>query len=564
MHLEIVKHPEAPLFDREDRGLILKQIIEEMASGKFPSSEEYRQVIRQASLCSLWFFGKFIAGYSGPFDLLNYDLHVDMANFRQTLLYPGCRGAMFLPRGHYKSAILTEAGTAWELVRNADLRIRITNAIEDRARDFFINIKGIFDDNDMFSWLFPLFVPQKKTGERWNRTELVLPNRSRNFREPNLEYGGITGASEGHHYDLHVIDDMIGLAALNSMRASNAVMEDTRNWFWGSEKTLLVSMKTSRVIVIGTRYAVDDVYDEIATRAHKMMGYPMEYFEENPKGKWVIYYRMGIEDGEVIFPENFTHEAYEELAEDDWWTYITQYMNNPQGAGLATFTNYDSRECLLDQEKNAGEYIIVIPQQGERGEERIPLSDCDVVISADPASTDRGITAKTSRSAVVVLATDPKGRHFILWLRADFVATWQLFNWLFEAHEKFERYVRCTLLEVNGPYKLLGPELRREEQKRMRFLNLRDFPSLGEKVARIQSTLDPVYASERLFVVKHHKLQLEEEKRAFPQSKKKDILDALSSAIMNSFRPMNEKESRLKALADEGFRNRFTSPWGGY
>jgi phage terminase large subunit-like protein len=117
---------------------------------------------------------------------------------------------------------------------------------------------------------------------------------------------------------------------------------------------------------------------------------------------------------------------------------------------------------------------------------------------------------------------------------------------------------------VNGPYKLLAPELRREEQKRMRFLNLRDFPSLGEKVARIQSTLDPVYAAGRLFVAKHHKLQLEEEKRAFPQSRKKDILDALSSAITNSFRPMNEKENELKRLADEGFRNRHTSPWGGY
>lgn len=571
MKLEIVKHPNAPLFDREDRGLILKQLISEMASGNFSSSEEYRQIIRQATLCNLWFAAKFIFGYSGPFDLLNNDLHIDMANFRQSLLYPGCRGGMFLPRGHYKSAILTEAGSAWELLRNPEIRIRITNATEDKARDFFINIKGIFDSNDLMTWLFgnpsdPLgsFVPERKAGERWNRTELVLPNRKRNYREANLEYGGVGGASEGHHYDLHVIDDMIGLAALNSLQASNAVMETTRNWFWGSEKTLLISMKTSRVIVIGTRYAVDDVYDEIISRSNHQEGYPMEYFEPNPKGRWRVYYRMGMENGEVIFPENFTKEAYEELAEDDWWTYVTQYMNNPQGAGLATFTGYESKEALLVEDSDSLEKIIVIP--GEPGEEseRLPLSSCDVVICADPASTDRGITAKTSRSAVVVVATDPKGRHFLIWLRADFVTTHQLFSWLFEAHELFERYVRCTLLEVNGPYKMLVPELRREEQKRGRFLNLRDFPSLGEKVARIQSSLDPVYAGGRLYVLKRYKLQLEEEKRAFPQSKKKDILDALASAITNSIRPMNEKENRLKELAEEGFRNRHTSPWGGY
>ena len=207
-----------------------------MASGNFTQNESFRQVIRQAALVNLWFFTKFVTGFSGPFDLLNYDLHIDMANFRQTLLYPGCRGAMYLPRGHYKSAILTEGGSAWEMIRNPEIRIRITNATEDKARDFFINVKGIFDSNDLMSWLFgnpadPMgsFVPERKAGDRWNRTELVLPNRMRNYREANLEYGGVGGASEGHHYDLHVIDDMIGLAALNSLQGSNAVMETTRN-----------------------------------------------------------------------------------------------------------------------------------------------------------------------------------------------------------------------------------------------------------------------------------------------------------------------------------------------
>lgn len=357
--IQFVPHPEAPLYQHEDPQAVFNEAIAQITSGNTTSTEDVRQIIRQTGLVNLWYYGKFICGYSGPYDLLNTNLHMDMCNYRQGLLKPGGRGFIAIPRGHYKTTVVTELGTSWETRRDPDLRVRITGAISDKAQDFMKSVKATYDSNEMAAWLYPESTPATSQA-RWNDTELVLPNRGKTYREATVEYGGVGGASEGHHYDLHIIDDMIGLGMLNSSRQSNAGMLNTKNWFWASEKTLLVSMRRSRVIVVGTRYAVDDVYDDIIRRGRVFKGYPLRTYKPVAGGQWEIYYRKAIEDGKIIFPEEFTQEAYDEMARDDWWTFVTQYLNDPQEAGLAEFNQYDVG--VADMEMNQGEWWLSIPK----------------------------------------------------------------------------------------------------------------------------------------------------------------------------------------------------------
>ena len=75
-------------------------------------------------------------------------------------------------------------------------------------------VKDIYELDEFFGWLYGnpndpwgSYVPHGR--ERWNNTEIVLPNRTRRAREGSIEYGGITGAVAGHHFDLHIVDDMI-------------------------------------------------------------------------------------------------------------------------------------------------------------------------------------------------------------------------------------------------------------------------------------------------------------------------------------------------------------------
>ena len=545
--IQLIPHPQAPLFSKPDGILTFKQIMKEMSSDN-PSlgNQEVLEIIRQAGFVNLWFFLKAICSYSGPFDLLNDQLHMDMCNYRQSLMVPGCRGALFIPRSTFKTTIFTEGASAWELVRDPETRIRITNQIAGKAEDFMHTVKNIFDSNEFFARLYPKYVPASNA-ERWNQSEIVLPNRKRKRREPSVESGGVGGASEGHHYDLHIIDDMIGLAALNAGHQSGAVMTQTRNWFWGSEKTLLQSMKYSRLLVVGTRYAVDDVYDDIIARAHVNLGTPMRDFKVNPEGRWSVYYRQAIENDKSIFPESFTKKGLAEMAVDDYWTYVTQYVNDPQAAGLAEFNEYKVKKCFLESkiiEVAGGENILLWNIRYYQGHEEkvIPLANCDLLIAGDPAASERYMSAKTSRSAVGVIATDCDNNHFILSLHADYVKATKMFDWMFAEKKKFKEYLRGTFLESMGAFKMLVPILREEETRRGINLNLRPVYVSGEKEARIRTIIQPVLEQGRLFIDENFYDLFWDEQRAFPQSQKKDILDMTSLGIKASIRPLSNAE----------------------
>ena len=539
--LEIVPHPKAPLFSTKDGGIRLEALADVMEQGKI-KSDDMREVIRQAGYVSLWFFLKFVAGYSNAFDLLNYDLHLDMCNYRQTLLEDGCRGAMFIPRGHYKSTVVTEGGSAWEILRSPDIRIRITNATQPKAAGFMHTVKSIFDSNDFVRWLYPEYCPNRST-PRWNDTEIVMPNRSRTMREGTVEAGGTGGASEGHHYDLHIIDDIVGFGDLNALHQTGTTMTQAKNWFWASEKTLLVSMKKSRVILVGTRYAIDDVYDDIIRRAYRIDGRALPGWTPNPKGRWRVYYRKGIEDGQVIFPENFSIEAYQEMAEDDWWTFVTQYLNDPQQAGLAEFSSFQLKKCWLDYNSRDDMWFILYYPEGMAQEiQREPLVDFDLIISIDPAATESSLSARTSRSAVGVLATHHTGLKFLIETRAEVTSITNVRDWVFEFAQKYKNYLRATYLEANAGFKLLVPMFREEERKRGIWINLRDFPAVGNKDARIRSNLHKEFEGGRMYVAEPYLPLIEEEQKAFPQSFKKDILDMLSNAVANSIRPDSPEE----------------------
>ena len=554
--IQLIPHKKAPLFSRPDSMLIFRQTLKEMSSQN-PAfgNEEVVQLFRQAGFVNLWFFLKAICSHGGPFDLLNQDLHMDMCNYRQSLLVPGCRGALFVPRSTFKTTIFTEGASAWELIRNPEMRIRITNQIAGKAEDFMHTVKNIFDSNAFFAELYPEYVPEPNV-ERWNMTEIVLPNRKRKRREASLESGGVGGASEGHHYDLHIIDDMIGLAALNAGHQSGAEMIRTRNWFWGSEKTLLQSMRYSRVLVVGTRYAVDDVYDDIIARAHVNLGTPMRDFKPNLEGRWSVYYRKAIENDESIFPESFTKKDLAEMAIDDYWTYVTQYLNDPEAGGLAEFNQYKVKKCFLESkttEVAGGENILTWSiRHFSAGEETvIPLSSCDLLIACDPAASERYMTAKTSRSAVGALATDAHNNHYILDLRADYVPATKMFDWLFSMKRKFQEYTRATFLESMGAFKMLMPILRKEETRRGENLNLRAVHVTGEKDARIRTILQPVLEQGRLFADENFYDLFWDEQRAFPQSQRKDILDMVSLGIKASIRPLSDAERTEKRRAEK-------------
>lgn len=535
------------MFRNEDPLLLFEQALSEMTN--LQTTEPVRLLLRQVGIANLWFFGKIICGYAGPYDKWDDDAHMDMANFRQTWLEPGCRKAMALPRRCYKTSICTEAGNAWEIVRDPNIRIRITHKISDIAFSFRQSIRQIFADNELFAWLYPDAVT------RGAKAEFIVANRTKYLREPTVDFGGVGGASAGFHYDLHDVDDPHDVNEVGQGFITGAEMEADKRWFWANEQTLLVDT-SSRIGLEGTRYADGDILGDIIKKCRKWYGYPLEGIEEG-KGSWDVYYRSVVENGKIAFPNAYTQDDLDRMMKDSYWTYATQVANDPSSSGVAEWGDVNVGECELTTNKH-GEKVVVL-----KDFEEILLRDCAVVQSCDPAASETGIGAKTSRTALAVLAEDSQERVFLIDLKVGYVPTTKVFDWLFETWMTYEDYVVKTIVEMQGPFKSWESLIRQEEVRRKKWISLCKTTASGNKHARIRMVLDPLLRNKRLFVRKDLLRSFLEELKVFSPGAmtKMDILDAVSGGVTGLFKPRTSEErwmDEAAAMENQFERNKVT------
>ena len=562
--IQLLKHPQAEFFSKPDGPKVFQQLLTAALSGNFSTENaEIKELLRQAGFVSLWFFLKVIAAYNGPYERLTNHLHVDLANNYQKFMIPGRWSAFFLPRSTYKSTLITYGANAWELLRNPNLSIAMGSAISDRAYDFMHETQRVFDSNEFFQWLYPEYVPDK--GQRsWNDKEMTLPNRTRRKVAPSIQVISVGASSQGIHAELLKLDDIVGDAQLTSDRGANADMRRIGNWFRSNIRTLVDEPKKDRVVVTGTRYSIEDPYEYVMDFLGGKFGggwqdIPKEVKEENINDGWYVYYRQAVEDNKEIFPEKLTKKFLNKIREDDPWNYLTQYLNNPYTQEVAELSNYVPGEVMLNWSPHDNRWIVEYgnpkwakdPQKNNKNSVRYALEDCDVVIGVDPAATEKGnITAKTSRSAVVVVACTPDKSVLVLDVKADYVSISKVFDWMFDAYEKW--HPRITCLEMNGPFKILEGILINEQEKRAKWISLYPAKARGDKVARIRSTLEPLLRDGRLFLSESARENFMGELISFPNGKK-DVLDGFTEAFGEGVFPedpeeLEEEEEKFESM----------------
>ena len=288
-------HPLAPSLSGPDAHLVISQMYQEASSGNFPTTDKFLALMAEAGLCSMWFFGKVICGYSGPFNLLDTNLHRDMCNFRQSdyCMTPGVWAACFAPRKVYKTTIFTELASAWEIIRNPDITIRFTNAVVERARDFLHTVQRIFDDNELFAACYPAYVIPKDSPRNNDREmTMILKKRggmaTRYHTVPTIKCGGTEGAAAGDHHDIVQDDDLVDMTMLNQMDQAGAQMDSAKKFLKTSTRTLVRSWTESRVFVAATRYGIDDCYAPIWDDCSAILGHKDGRFKIKDQGKWVV------------------------------------------------------------------------------------------------------------------------------------------------------------------------------------------------------------------------------------------------------------------------------------
>lgn len=568
----ILPHPKAPLFNEGNDGEeVIGQLMQEVSSGHMSGSEEVRQYVAQAGLVNLWFFLKYILGYNGPYDELNDGVHREMANFRQSEgMIEGARFAGFVPRAWYKSTIFTHGADTWETVRDPNIRIRLESGVAAKAHEFLGNIRDSYERNEFLNWLYPYTIipPGYERTGKWSGDRIVVPGRTRHFTEATVTVGSMTGASEGGHFNLYNTDDPVGLDDLDSMRNSSIDMVRKKNRFITNKTALLNKPKIDRVCLVGTRYAIDDIYDVAWNDARKIYGDVVEEFQLKEGGQWVIYNRLGVTpDGEFPNPEVLNKATLEKAMEEDMWFAMTQLVNHPQRTGLAEFSDMKPRFAELKWHDEQKRWYIVYEGSGyeeEVGQSAVPLGSCDVVMSVDPAGTDRGISGRTSRSSVGIWARDSKDRVTRIWSKVGYLSTEQLFDAMFEGNRRFPGYIRATYVESNAMQKILLPLIRQEQWREEQFINPQPLPAGGDKTARIRNTVGYYLARGLLYLCRNHSAEFLEEHAIFPMNiYKMDVLDESEKGISGTRTPMSsEMIGEAQFEEDERVLEAIESPFG--
>ena len=173
-------------------------------------------------------------------------------------------------RGHYKSTLITYAGSIQEILKNPNKTIGIFSHTRPIAKGFLKQIKREFEVNDFLRDLFPDICYQhpRQDSPQWGEDAGIIVKRRSNPKEATVEaWGLVDGQPISRHYDLRIYDDVVTRDSVNTPAQISKTTEalDLSQNLGGGQ---------NREWYIGTRYHYADTYRELIERGTKTRVYP--------------------------------------------------------------------------------------------------------------------------------------------------------------------------------------------------------------------------------------------------------------------------------------------------
>lgn len=365
-------------------------------------ASELLGVLKDKALRSFFFFAKVVMGYSKMVAHLHYPICERLQNNPQIR-----KSGNLLPRGHFKSTIISKAYPLWRTIKVAydedgtyhperlgDFRTLILGESDKVAKKNLKDPKWHLLNNQLLRSLFPEIIPLDVNDTTWTGTEILLP-RANSYDEATIMTAGVGARMTGLHFNLIIYDDLIGEAASQS----EAVMQDAIEYF-DFAPGLLDEPSVGEEIILGTRWkhGTADLY------GHVMSMQPEELTVSGRSIGFNWYTRSAIENGEPIFPERFSLEVLEELRKRlGDYKFSCNYLNDPIAPGSTKFDASCLREYTVSEDKKT-----IIPSDGTPP---VRLGQLYRIQVYDPAT--RSKTSK-ARPAVVATGEDSLGRLFLL------------------------------------------------------------------------------------------------------------------------------------------------------
>lgn len=164
-------------------------------------------------------------------------------------------------REHYKSTIITFAGSIQEILRDPEITIGIFSHTRPIANKFKRQISFELETNTVLIAAFPdvLYSDPRRQSPRWNDDGIVV-KRKGNQKESTLEaWGLVDGQPTASHFSLRIYDDVV---TRESVTTPEQVQKTTDAW----ELSDNLGTTPGRKWHVGTRYSFGDTYETMLTR----------------------------------------------------------------------------------------------------------------------------------------------------------------------------------------------------------------------------------------------------------------------------------------------------------
>ena len=264
-------------------------------------------------------------------------------------------------RFHYKSTIITLAGSVQEILKDPNITIGVLSYNKSIAKAFIGQIKRALEIPELVS-LFPDILYTKPPNTDWSAQAGLIVKRSGNPKEPTIMGSGLVdGQPIGTHFALRIYDDVV---VPSSVTNPEQIKKTTEAW----ELSLALGTDDGgRAWYAGTRYHPDDTYAEILRRGS-------------------LKERRRLCMDEEGNPTMMTKEALENIKKDmGQFTFAAQMLQNPVADGVRAFNDNWIANC----------HYTKLP----------PRSTCNCYIVIDGANSGRS-TADYTTMWVIFLGPD--------------------------------------------------------------------------------------------------------------------------------------------------------------
>jgi predicted phage terminase large subunit-like protein len=436
------------------------------------------------------------------------------------------KNLILFPRGHLKSTVATIAHSIQWILNYPNIRILVTTATEDLARDFLLGIKSAFTNNETMRLLFPEFCTQ---GELGSGERFTIPCRNdgeRRFgqggKEPTIRTSTVGSAITGYHGDVQKSDDLVEKQNSSTPRG----IEDVK-WHFGNMHPLLETYANPSgdplvgwVDLIGTPWDFSDLYQTLQDAEDKL---PVE------RRSWNIVRRSAAPnwpEGPYLWPERVGYKALKAIEDDPTKgpaVLSAQYLMNPIVAG----------QGLIESEKQ----IVFTPRK--HMEDIVPR--LSLYAALDLAGMDgdaRG--SDNDYSCLTVGGFNRDGLLYVPFILHGRPTVEEVIDWVFQVFAKYPQLIKLKM-EKEAHLRVLLPFLKKEMSRRGVFLPIDPQPRNNQ-----QSKKDKIRGLRPWFVSGDLRFaddlpcrtHLITEVKGFPKFRHDDILDTLCD-IMHEGRGIN-------------------------